>query len=81
MRREASVRLASLGCFDEGQAKKRATWEKRFYRAGKSVQTAIQGKLSSRARPLLNNGFVDDIWDEAVSKYGSYGVSGEVLGR
>jgi hypothetical protein len=30
---------------------------------------------------VLNDTFVDDIWDEALKKYGPYGVFGEVLSR
>ena len=42
---------------------------------------AILGELARRARMILNDSFVDDIWDETFSKYGPYGVFGEVLSR
>jgi hypothetical protein len=46
-----------------------------------AAMQAIRGELATRARMLLNDSFVDDIWDEALSKYGPYGVFGEVLNR
>lgn len=46
-----------------------------------AAMQAIRSELSINARQVLNDSFVDDIWDEALSKSGPYGVFGEVLTR
>ena len=46
-----------------------------------AAMRAILGELATQARLILNDSFVDDIWDEAFSKHGPYGVFGEVLSR
>lgn len=46
-----------------------------------AAMQAIRGALANWARSVLHDTFVDDIWDEALEKYGPYGVFGEVLSR
>jgi AAA-like domain len=46
-----------------------------------AAMQAIRGELATWSRTTLDDTFVDDIWDEAFSKYGPYGVFGEVLSR
>ena len=42
---------------------------------------AIRGELTTWSRTILNDIFVDEHWDEALRKYGPYGVFGEVLSQ
>ncbi len=44
-----------------------------------AAMQAIRGELAAWAQSILQDTFVDDIWDEAFSKYGPYGVFGAVL--
>lgn len=46
-----------------------------------AAMQAIRGELTIRARMILNDSFVDDIWDEAFHHSGPFGVFGEVLTR
>lgn len=46
-----------------------------------AAMQAIRGELATRVRAILNDTFVDDIWDETLSKYGPYGAFGAVLSR
>jgi hypothetical protein len=46
-----------------------------------AAMRAILGELATQARLILNDSFVDDIWAETLSKYGPYGVFGDVLSR
>jgi hypothetical protein len=46
-----------------------------------AAMQAIRGELATWARTILNDTFVDEIWDETLSKYGPYGVLGAVLGQ
>ncbi len=46
-----------------------------------AAMQAIRGELTIRARMILNDNFVDDIWDEAFRHSGPFGVFGEVLAR
>lgn len=47
---------------------------------GAAMQT-IRGALANWASAVLNDTFVDDVWDETLEKYGPYGVFGQVLSR
>ena len=49
--------------------------------AMQAAMRAILRELATQARLILNDSFVDDIWDEAFSKHGPYGIFGEVLSR
>ena len=46
-----------------------------------AAMQAMRGELASWSRSTLDDSFVDDCWGEALSKYGPYGVFGEVLSR
>lgn len=46
-----------------------------------AAMQAIRGELVSWSRTILRETFVDDIWDDALHKYGPYGVFGEVLSQ
>ncbi|ETW96399.1 MAG: hypothetical protein ETSY1_26740 [Candidatus Entotheonella factor] len=46
-----------------------------------AAMQAIRGELTIRARMILNDHFVDEIWDEAFQHSGPFGVFGEVLAR
>lgn len=46
-----------------------------------AAMQAMRGELTSWSGSTLDDSFVDDCWDEALSKYGPYGVFGEVLSR
>jgi hypothetical protein len=46
-----------------------------------AAMQALRGELATWSRTVLDDTFVDDIWDEAFQKYGPYGVFGEVLSR
>src|SRR5262245_42000095 len=45
-----------------------------------AAMRAILVELATQARLILHDSFVDDVRDEALSKYGPYSVFGEVLG-
>ena len=46
-----------------------------------AAMQAIRGELVSWSRTIFNETLVDDIWDEALHKYGPYGVFGQVLSQ
>ena len=46
-----------------------------------SAMRSILGKMASQARYLLDDTFLDDIWDEVLTKYGAGTALNEVLTR
>ena len=46
-----------------------------------AAMQAIRSELSVWARTVLNDTFVDEVWDAALARSGPYGVFGDVLSR